>query len=85
MGDCEEDEMSERVEQHVPIRLYRFRGRTRWRWGAQLPTVAGGLEGYGATPDEALRALTEGLELDDLAALLDAALSGGSLEQEREE
>lgn len=58
-----------RVEQDVPIRLYRFKGQQRWRWAARL----GAVEGYGALPSQALAALVEGLDSDDEAALLIAA------------
>lgn len=65
------------TEQDVPIRLYRFKTKTRWRWVAKLPTVPGGMEAYGALPSEALKALAEGMDGEDCAALLrDAEPSG---------
>lgn len=64
-----------RVEQDVPIRLYRFRRRYRWGWAARLPAIPGAPEGYGATPGEALAALTEGLTGEDFAALLKLAMA----------
>lgn len=54
----------------VSTRLYRFRTRTRPRWAARIDLpVIGSPEGYGATPDEALRALAGKLTNTDLERL----------------
>lgn len=54
----------------VPTRLYRFRSHDRPRWAARidLPEI-GSPEGYGATPDEALRSLAGKLTNMDLERL----------------
>ncbi|HWT24520.1 MAG TPA: hypothetical protein VN213_13525 [Solirubrobacteraceae bacterium] len=54
----------------VPIRLYRFHTPTRPRWAARIDVAAiGSPEAYGATPDEALRALAALLTIADIEAL----------------
>lgn len=60
----------EPVTGQVPIRLYLFPTGTRPRWAARidLPSI-GAPEGYGALPDQALRALADQLTSGDIARM----------------
>jgi hypothetical protein len=62
--------MTAHPDQSTAIALSYFQGQDRPRWGARLELPASGdPEGYGATPDEALRNLADALSTADIERL----------------